>query len=58
MPANKKLLILPGDYVGPEIMDQVKRVIRWMESRRAELKEQTFDKKVAAETLKIYLGAA
>lgn len=35
MPANKKLLILPGDYVGPEIMDQVKRVIRWMESRRA-----------------------
>jgi len=35
VPANKKLLILPGDYVGPEIMDQVKRVIRWMESRRA-----------------------
>jgi 3-isopropylmalate dehydrogenase len=33
--ANKKLLILPGDYVGPEVMDQVKRVIRWMESRRA-----------------------
>lgn len=35
MAANKKLLILPGDYVGPEVMDQVKRVIRWMESRRA-----------------------
>jgi 3-isopropylmalate dehydrogenase len=33
--ANKKLLILPGDYVGPEVMDQVKRVIRWMDLRRA-----------------------
>ena len=35
MAANKKLLILPGDYVGPEIMDQTQRVIRWMEQRRA-----------------------
>ena len=35
MAANKKMLILPGDYVGPEVMEQVKRVIRWMESRRA-----------------------
>ena len=35
MAANKKLLILPGDYVGPEVMDQVKRVIRWMDLRRA-----------------------
>jgi 3-isopropylmalate dehydrogenase len=43
--ANKKLLILPGDYVGPEVMDQVKRVIRWMESRRAvrfEVSERPF----------------
>ncbi len=35
MAANKKLLILPGDYVGPEIMDQTQRVIQWMEQRRA-----------------------
>lgn len=35
MAANKKLLMLPGDYIGPEIMDQVKRVIDWMDSRRA-----------------------
>ena len=45
MAANKKLLILPGDYVGPEVMDQVKRVIRWMDSRRAisfEVEERPF----------------
>lgn len=35
MAANKKLLILPGDYVGPEVMDQVKRVIDWLDMRRA-----------------------
>jgi len=43
--ANKKLLILPGDYVGPEVMEQVKRVIRWMDSRRAvrfEVEERPF----------------
>ncbi len=30
MPANKKLLILPGDGIGPEVMREVRRVIGWM----------------------------
>ena len=34
MPANKKLLMLPGDGIGPEVMDEVKRVIGWMDERR------------------------
>ena len=41
MPANKKLLILPGDGIGPEVMDEVRRIIDWMEKRRA----ATFDVK-------------
>ncbi len=35
MTANKTLLILPGDGIGPEIMAQVRRVIDWLGSRRA-----------------------
>ena len=34
MAANKKLLILPGDGIGPEVMREVKRVIDWMDRRR------------------------
>ena len=34
MPANKKLLLLPGDGIGPEVMTQVRRVIDWMGDRR------------------------
>ena len=34
MPANKKLLLLPGDGIGPEVMTQVRRVIDWMGTRR------------------------
>jgi len=34
MPANKKLLILPGDGIGPEVMNEVRRVIEWMDRRR------------------------
>ena len=34
MPANKKLLILPGDGIGPEVMREVRRVIDWMDRRR------------------------
>ncbi len=34
MPANKKLLVLPGDGVGPEVMREVGRVIDWMDRRR------------------------
>jgi 3-isopropylmalate dehydrogenase len=32
--ANKKLLVLPGDGIGPEVMHEVRRVIDWMEQRR------------------------
>ncbi|MBO0710666.1 MAG: 3-isopropylmalate dehydrogenase [Acetobacteraceae bacterium] len=34
MAANKKLLILPGDGIGPEVMREVRRVIDWMARRR------------------------
>ena len=34
MAANKKLLFLPGDGIGPEVMGQVRRVIDWMDQRR------------------------
>ena len=35
MAANKKLLVLPGDGIGPEVMVQVERVIDWLDARRA-----------------------
>jgi len=35
MAANKSLLILPGDGIGPEAMHQVRRVISWMEKHHA-----------------------
>jgi 3-isopropylmalate dehydrogenase len=35
MPANKKLLVLPGDGIGPEVMREVRRIIDWMDHRRA-----------------------
>ena len=35
MAANKKLLMLPGDGIGPEVMNEVRRVIDWMARRRA-----------------------
>ena len=34
MSANKKLLILPGDGIGPEVMRQVRRVVDWLGRRR------------------------
>src|SRR5690242_768293 len=34
MSANKRLLVLPGDGVGPEVMREVRRVIDWMDRRR------------------------
>jgi 3-isopropylmalate dehydrogenase len=34
MAANKKLLILPGDGIGPEVMREVRRLIDWMDRRR------------------------
>jgi 3-isopropylmalate dehydrogenase len=35
MAANKKLLILPGDGIGPEVMTQVRRTIDWVGKHRA-----------------------
>ncbi|HLY54448.1 MAG TPA: isocitrate/isopropylmalate family dehydrogenase, partial [Stellaceae bacterium] len=34
MSANKRLLVLPGDGIGPEVMGEVERVADWMQSRR------------------------
>ena len=34
MSSNKKLLILPGDGIGPEVMREVRRVVDWMDHRR------------------------
>lgn len=35
MASNKNLLLLPGDGIGPEVCTQVRRVIDWMDKRRA-----------------------
>ncbi|WP_137176741.1 3-isopropylmalate dehydrogenase [Roseomonas sp. AR75] len=35
MTSNKKLLILPGDGIGPEVVRETRRVVEWMERRRA-----------------------
>jgi 3-isopropylmalate dehydrogenase len=35
MASNKKLLVLPGDGIGPEVMREVRRVVEWMGRRRA-----------------------
>jgi len=43
VPANKKLLILPGDGIGPEVMHQVERVIEWFDKRRIATFEVTED---------------
>ena len=43
MAANKKLLVLPGDGVGPEVMREVRRVIDWMDRRRRVTFEVTED---------------
>jgi 3-isopropylmalate dehydrogenase len=32
--ANKKLLMLPGDGIGPEVMGEVRRVIDWLDAKR------------------------
>ena len=34
MASNKRLLVLPGDGIGPEVMGEVRRVIDWMDRRR------------------------
>jgi len=35
MPSNKTLLMLPGDGIGPEVMGEVRRLVDWMDRRRA-----------------------
>ena len=35
MPANRSLLMLPGDGIGPEVMGEVRRVIDWYDRKRA-----------------------
>jgi 3-isopropylmalate dehydrogenase len=35
MPANKKILLLPGDGIGPEIIDEVRKIIDWMDKKRS-----------------------
>lgn len=35
MVANRKLLILPGDGIGPEVMGQARRIIDWLDQRGA-----------------------
>ncbi len=34
MPSNRKLLVLPGDGIGPEVMREVGRVVGWLSRRR------------------------
>jgi 3-isopropylmalate dehydrogenase len=34
MASVKKLLVLPGDGIGPEVMREVKRVVDWLDRRR------------------------
>ncbi|MBL8806782.1 MAG: 3-isopropylmalate dehydrogenase [Rhodospirillales bacterium] len=34
MASNRKLLVLPGDGIGPEAMRQVRRVVEWFDKRR------------------------
>ena len=41
MTANKSVLIMSGDGIGPEVMGEVRRVVDWMDKRRA----VTFDVK-------------
>jgi 3-isopropylmalate dehydrogenase len=35
MTANKKLLVLPGDGIGPEVMGELMRVVDWFDKKRA-----------------------
>jgi 3-isopropylmalate dehydrogenase len=35
MPAPRKVLMLPGDGIGPEVMFQVRRVMEWLAKRRS-----------------------
>jgi 3-isopropylmalate dehydrogenase len=43
MIANKSLLLLPGDGIGPEVMSQAKRVLNWLQSQNRATFEITED---------------
>jgi 3-isopropylmalate dehydrogenase len=43
MAANKKVLVLPGDGIGPEVTKQVMRVVDWFDKRRAVRFDMTQD---------------
>ncbi|WP_421876853.1 3-isopropylmalate dehydrogenase [Pacificispira sp.] len=35
MASNKSLLLLPGDGIGPEVCNEIRKVVDWMDKRRA-----------------------
>ena len=35
MASNRNLLVLPGDGIGPEVMNEVRKIIAWMGTKRA-----------------------
>jgi len=35
MPANKRILVLPGDGIGPEVMRETERVMDWLAKKRS-----------------------
>ncbi|MCH7544320.1 MAG: 3-isopropylmalate dehydrogenase, partial [Proteobacteria bacterium] len=35
MAANRNLLMLPGDGIGPEVIGEVRRVMDWFDRHRA-----------------------
>ena len=32
---NRKILLLPGDGIGPEVVSEVKKIINWFNSKRS-----------------------
>ena len=32
---NRKILLLPGDGIGPEVINEVKKVIKWLNTKRS-----------------------
>ena len=34
MSSNRKVLMLPGDGIGPEVMNQTKQVIDWFDKNK------------------------
>ena len=68
MASNRNLLVLPGDGIGPEVMNEVRKIIAWMGKKRAvgfDIKEDVvggaaLDKRgvpLADDTMKLALEA-